>query len=406
MKYDLVFEGGGAKGMVFVGACEEFFGRGHSFDRLLGTSGGAITATLLAAGYTPKEMLGALVEKLDGNSVFAGFMGQPPPFSDEELRTSATRRLLDGVDFTFLPDVVQKKAHELLVKALAASGSFRHALALIERGGWFAADRFVFWLSAKLDSGLWNGRKRVFSGMTLQQFFDTAGVELSVVASDTTDQGILVLNHQTAPNCPTVWAVRMSMSIPLVWDEVVWQAGWGNYLGRDISGHAIVDGGLLSNFPIELFISDAPQVTKLMGPKKDNPVLGLLIDEKLPVTKGFFVHINIKPGELKTVQRLRRLVDTATGAHDKMVIDEYRHLVARLPAQGYGTTEFDMSDERRDALVEAGREAIALYLDTPAGVVLPSKAMRRADGQVPTMADRIATSVLDQGRVEGQERTK
>lgn len=50
MKYDLVFEGGGAKGMVFVGACEEFFRRGHSFDRLLGTSAGASTATLLAAG--------------------------------------------------------------------------------------------------------------------------------------------------------------------------------------------------------------------------------------------------------------------------------------------------------------------------------------------------------------------
>lgn len=38
MNYDLVFEGGGAKGMVFVGACQEFFNRGHSFGRLLGTS--------------------------------------------------------------------------------------------------------------------------------------------------------------------------------------------------------------------------------------------------------------------------------------------------------------------------------------------------------------------------------
>ena len=196
------------------------------------------------------------------------------------------------------------------------------------------------------------------------------------------------------------------MSIPLVWDEVIWQSTWGTYLGRDVAGHAVVDGGLLSNFPIELFISDAPQVTKLMGPKKDTPVLGLLIDEKLPVAKGFFVRVNIKPGELRTVQRLRRLADTATGAHDKMVLDEYSHLVARLPAQGYGTTEFDMSDERREALVRAGREAMALYLDTPAGLVLPSKAMGRTDVQVETTADRIATSVLEQGQVEGQERLR
>ena len=132
--------------------------------------------------------------------------------------------------------------------------------------------------------------------MTLAQFFAATGVELSLVASDTTDGGILVLNHRTAPDCPVVWAVRMSMSIPLLWDEVVWQADWGTYLGRDVAGHAVVDGGLLSNFPIELFISDAPQVTKLMGPKKDDPVLGLLIDEKLPVAKGCSSASTSSPG--------------------------------------------------------------------------------------------------------------
>lgn len=396
MKYDLVFEGGGAKGMVFVGACEEFLGRGHSFDRLLGTSAGAITAVLLAAGYTSKEMLEALVEKENGTSVFAGFMGVPAPFTDEEIATSATQRLLGGVDFTFVPNVLEKSLHEKLVRALAASGSFRHVLALVERGGWFAADRFVSWLSAKLDSGTWKGGKRKFSGMTVKQFFAATAAELSVVASDTTDESILVLNHHTAPDCPIVWAVRMSMSIPLVWDEVIWQPGWGQYLERDIAGHAIVDGGLLSNFPIELFISDAPQVTKLMGPKKDNPVLGLLIDEKLPValTKGIFVRFNIKPGELQTVQRLRRLIDTATGAHDKMVIEEYSHLVARLPAQGYGTTEFDMTDERRNALVTAGRLAMAGYLDEPPSSLGSPERFSKGVVAQESAADRIATAIL------------
>jgi predicted acylesterase/phospholipase RssA len=109
MKYDLVFEGGGAKGMAFVGACEEFFRRGHTFDRLLGTSAGAITATLLTAGYTPKEMLEALVEKEGGKSVFTGFIGPPLPFTDEEIATNATRRVLDGVDFTFVSEVVPTK---------------------------------------------------------------------------------------------------------------------------------------------------------------------------------------------------------------------------------------------------------------------------------------------------------
>jgi hypothetical protein len=35
MKYDLVFEGGGAKGMVFVGALQEFEARRSSILRLI-----------------------------------------------------------------------------------------------------------------------------------------------------------------------------------------------------------------------------------------------------------------------------------------------------------------------------------------------------------------------------------
>jgi predicted acylesterase/phospholipase RssA len=400
MKYDLVFEGGGAKGMVFVGACQEFFARGHSFDRLLGTSAGAITATLLAAGYSPKEMLEALLEKgSDGRSVFAGFMGPPEPFGDEELRTSATRRLLDGVDFTFVPDAIQRKLHESLLKSLSENETFRHVLAFIERGGWFAADRFVSWFSSKLDSGQWKNRRRSFSAMTLAQFFEATRVEVSMVASDTTEGKILVLNHRTAPDCPVVWATRMSMSIPLVWNEVLWQVTWGKYIGREIEGHAIVDGGLLSNFPIELFISDAPQIIKLIGPKEDRHVLGMLIDERLavaaPGVKGIFVNVNIKPGELATVQRLKRLVDTATTAHDKMVMDEYANMVVHLPAAGYGTTEFDMSDERRVALVEAGRTAMAAYLNQEAIPTSAVKGIRlsRTAG-TESRANRIAAGLL------------
>ena len=59
MQYDLVFEGGGAKGMVFVGALRELERRGHTFGRFLGTSAGAIMATFAAAGLSTAEMLDA-----------------------------------------------------------------------------------------------------------------------------------------------------------------------------------------------------------------------------------------------------------------------------------------------------------------------------------------------------------
>jgi NTE family protein len=400
MKFDLVFEGGGAKGMVFVGAYEEFLNRKHTFGRLLGTSAGAITAALLAAGYTAREMREALAEQENGKSVFAGFMGEPPPFTREQIKASAIRDLLRNIDIKPLPGFLENHLDDTISEALADNSRSRHFFAFVERGGWFSAGRFITWLQDKLDTGPWKDGQRHFSGMSLSQFYAATGIDLSVVASDTTDSRLLVLNHRTAPDCPLVWAVRMSMSIPLVWDEVLWEKGWGTYTGRDIAGHAIVDGGILSNFPIELFISGEPQVTRLMGPKQDNAVLGLLIDESLPVpqppaTKGILLDVNVKPGELKTVKRLRRLIDTMTGAHDKMVLDEFEGLVVRLPAAGYGTTEFDMSDERRTALVKAGADAMGAYFKRPVAKRAVPKGLKAAGpGNAQHVADRIAGRLL------------
>jgi predicted acylesterase/phospholipase RssA len=401
MRYDLVFEGGGAKGMAFVGAYEAFAGQGHTFGRLLGTSAGAITAALLAAGYTPQEMLDALAEREDGKPVFATFMGVPGSFSETEIRGGAIRRLLRDIDIKFLPDVVEDRVDDAIVELLASSPRLRHVYSLIERGGWYAADRFVSWLQAKLDSGPWKGGQRAFSDMTLAQFHAETEVELSVVAADTTGGRLLVLNHHTAPACPLVWAVRMSMSIPFVWPEVIWSVDWGAYLGRPIAGHAVVDGGVLSNFPIELLISDEVQVTRLMGPKGADPVLGMLIDEEMPVppppsdTRGQLLGVDVQVTELRIVKRLMNLVDTVTTAHDKMVIDAFSDLVVRLPAGGYGTTEFDMSDAKRNALVEAGRRAMVAYLGQlpPTGVVSRDLAAGPMDRARQT-AGRIARGIL------------
>ncbi len=176
---------------------------------------------------------------------------------------------------------------------------------------------------------------------------------------------MLVLNHRTAPDLPLVWAVRMSMSIPLVWQEVVWQPEWGQYRGRDMVGDAIVDGGLLSNFPIELFVSKAAPVKAVMGEKTSEHVLGMMIDESMEVpgaAEAPKTQTKMGVGDLRTVQRLSNLINTMTGARDKNVIDVLEKLVVRLPAKGYGTVEFDMTDERRELLVDAGRNVMRAYL--------------------------------------------
>ena len=54
--------------------------------------------------------------------------------------------------------------------------------------------------------------------------------------------------------------------------------------------------------------------------------------------------------------------------------------------------KFDMPDEKRAALVEAGRLAMQLYLDAPAGLLLPTKGAPGAPAQ--SAADQIATRLL------------
>jgi len=49
MKADAVFEGGGVKGIAFVGALQVMEQNGYTWEKLAGTSAGSIVAALVSA---------------------------------------------------------------------------------------------------------------------------------------------------------------------------------------------------------------------------------------------------------------------------------------------------------------------------------------------------------------------
>ncbi|MDD1611332.1 MAG: patatin-like phospholipase family protein [Methylococcaceae bacterium] len=362
-KYDLVFEGGGAKGSTFVGAMQAFYEKGLQPRRLIGTSAGAITATLLAAGFTPEEMLVAVNEQVNGKPRFATFMDTPTAndFSATDKQSSVTIEVFQRADIPFIPDWMQSNFDQKFVDALLKLPHYRQLFCFIECGGLFAGNKFLEWIQEKL------AQKGFNADVTFATFHAKTGKDLSLVASNTTSAEMLVLNHRTAPDCPITWAVRMSMSIPFVWREVIWQKSWGAYLGRDITGHSIVDGGVLSNFPIRLVDTQPQQGSyeqRVMGDTvaNDAGTIGLLIDETLEVAGQPKKSSSKMIGEFKTAQRILRLVNTMTDAHDNNEILTNEQLVCRLPAQGYGTTEFNMDSNRLNALIEAGHAAMRNYL--------------------------------------------
>ncbi|MGL4649414.1 MAG: hypothetical protein ACRC1H_08390, partial [Caldilineaceae bacterium] len=135
-------------------------------------------------------------------------------------------------------------------------------------------------------------------------------------------------------------------------------------------------------------------VTALVGPQTGERVLGMLIDETLtlpgappaaPVAGGLTLPA------IRAVTRIQRLVSTMTSARDRLVMDAFADLFVRLPALGYGTIEFDMSDAKRDRLVAAGRTAMAAWFDRPQ----PSEsAAPFGPGSLNAYVDRAARALL------------
>jgi predicted acylesterase/phospholipase RssA len=283
-----------------------------------------------------------------------------------------------------------------LILNMTTRDQFSNLFSFIERGGWYSADTFLDWARRKLNEGTFTNHRRRMADLTLVDFYEQTGKDLTLIAADTSDQRLLVLNHHTAPDVPVVWAMRMSMSVPLLWQEVIWQYEWGLYMNRDLTGHCVVDGGLLSNFPIELFLSNDPYIHQQMGPKSKAEVLGFLIDESLPVPEARSTPDENAPADLSILpvtSRIKSLVDTTTQARDKMVIDAFEQYVCRLPAMGYGTTEFNMSDKRRDILIRAGRRATEMYFEAAQleGMLTPDiREMERALSH----ADQIARNIF------------
>ena len=367
MEYDLVFEGGGAKGVAFVGALQAFERHGHKPRRVIGTSAGSITACLIAAGYSAQETLDTINEKApDGRPRFTSFMDTPTVYEDIIVKDQLGFWLRTEMNNPLIPDVIEPFVDNL-VDSLVKVELVRHLTSLLLWGGWYAGNEFIRWLQEKLNAG-----SRGLADLTLFEFEQKTGRDFSVVASDLTGNEMLVLNHRTAPTLPTVWAVRMSMSFPFAWQEVIWKKEWGTYRGRNLENHRVIDGGLLSNFPISFFVASDENIREIMGEgAQSENVIGLLIDELLEVPGAGEPQVQSKgaPGLLSQVDlvetmklRILGLTTTVLSAHDKAMLSAYKSKICHLPAKGIGTLEFDMSPQRMEAVRLAGEAAMEEFL--------------------------------------------
>jgi NTE family protein len=311
---DLVLEGGGVKGIGLAGAYAVLREEGFKVENVAGTSAGAITAAFIAADAPPEE-LKELVVSLD------------------------FRRFQDTAWEDKLP-VIDRTASILLDLGIY-EGKF-----------------FYEWIKGELEKrGI-----RTFGDLVRDASEEDLRYryKLQVIASDVTERRLLVLPRDASrlgvkpDDLEVAYAVRMSMSIPIFFEPVRHQNA---ETGEE---HVIVDGGMLSNFPVWLF--DCPP-----GEEPEWPTLGMLLVEPKPRE-----HLGkrIEPprkqqGVGALIDYLKSMAQTMMAAHDRLYIEQadYARTVA-IPTLGVGTTEFDITRERALKLYESGREATAKFLDT------------------------------------------
>lgn len=338
---DLVFEGGGVRGLAFVGAIQQLEQKEFTIRRLVGSSAGAMFAMLVAIGFKSTEM-----EKLlSDNSFFTHLFDIPTAFDSYTIEQSELMLALKQIDVPGIPEAVEGKIDKLIFKALMKSKAFRLLFSLGECGGLYAGDQLVAWLESALE------QKGYQPDVTFKDF-----PELTVLALDVTKKRRLVLNKHTAPDMPVVWAVRCSMSVPLVWQEVSWKKSWGTYLGSNMFASVLIDGGLITNFGLELLVANPPE----MGNFQPTRVIGFLLDEEKPADG---VPVSNNPiASLHFVSRLIRTVEAIVSERDQEAIDRWPNLVCRLPCKGVPLLATGYPADRVKALQVAAAVATNEYL--------------------------------------------
>lgn len=280
---DAVFEGGGVRAIALLGAVAVAEHRGYRWKRLAGTSAGAIVAALLAAGYTSAQLRKAISE-------------------------------LDYSDF-------------VSPSGWSSVPYFGPAIRLWLKKGLFAGKEIERWMEKMLQA----------KGM--HTFADLRDHELQIVASDITRGRLLVLpkdleSYGMSPGDLSIArAVRMSCSIPFFFDPVVLHSR------SEPRRNYVVDGGVLSNFPLWLFDQEHPRW----------PTFGFRL-----VGQG-----DVKPYEIKgPISLLRALFHTMMDAHDTRHVEEQDSVrTIFVPSLGVKATDFHIRPEQESALYEAGVKA-------------------------------------------------
>jgi len=353
-QFDGVFEGGGAKGLAFVGALDFMEQHRLWFRRVAGTSAGAITASLVAAGYKVQRGTRGQLHDLVFNSNFDQFKDLIPAstYSDAEIQSSPLYALIDdivrGVSTVALPAVLLPAAakirlvRELIGRVPAAA----MVMGLLKRGGAWSGNAFRAWINEQISRQLraLAPRGAISASPTFGELFAITRISLSVVAADLRRKNWIIFNEQRFPNVSVADAVRASMSIPFA------------FVPARHGGCMLVDGGLLSNYPMWLFRTPNAYLTNTPADLA-RPTVGFLLEEMSDAEATRQACATTLP----LIDLAGRVIDTLLEAQDRRATPDYRDRTVRINVATFDTMDFGMPLHRKMELANRGWQATAEF---------------------------------------------
>jgi predicted acylesterase/phospholipase RssA len=329
IKY-LSFEGGGGKGNAYVGAVASLEQQGilkfvnnklvGSVKGISGASAGAITAFFLGSGFSYKELYKTMSANdfnkffdapVVGENVIAGkgFSYFDLQEGQKKVKDAPTwlKMLLGGLSNT---GVIKQQItthlyndNPVLAEKLIASLN-TYINCLIADWGLFSGttiqerffesllqykiycvqnnivvdpddvDQFLTISQIAIKKILTEG----FKPCTFKEHFDIFGIELAFTSVNFRTENVQVFSYKTAPDFPITTAVRMSMSLPLIFKPVIINKESVRRLNltSDFEGYW-VDGGLFDNAPARVFNDVAHTILFRLGNRKANNQIDGLI---------------------------------------------------------------------------------------------------------------------------------
>ena len=284
----LAFEGGGGKGVTYVGALKALEELGvlpidiekpgqNQIKGISGGSAGAIVALLVAMGIRSTDLIKILANPATFERFFDGpLIGQSRMVNRhnqpaQKVNPSPTL----NPEIAFLPPVLTVlikvgvfcPKNSLLVKRLSAyPEGYLHNL-LYDRG-LFPGFAMRTFLSRQIDLLLRQKLAETRSSTTganlsFELFFKMTGVDLVVTGSNLTKHRPGVFSRRHTPKFPVAEAVGLSSSYPVfkpVYVEADVPVGGPNARADDYHGFW-ADGGLSNNFPLHAFDYLQPPVS-------------------------------------------------------------------------------------------------------------------------------------------------